>query len=170
MALLALFKRRQQKPKPGMAVQVVSERQVDDLGLPAPELRAVLEKLKLPELPSALPAFPAPRIEAKEEKGEVEKVKPEVKTPPAPEVPAELPALEAEPVRAAEAVPFIKLEDYRQIQAALADTKSKLVEFGALPIKLGEIRASIGRDYETVRELLEGVEKKLSYIDRLISA
>ncbi len=125
------------------------------------EIRAPEEHLEsLPELPPALPMpteFPAEekevRIFDKTIMQEMEEEAPPVK----------------EVVRPTIKPAFVAVEDYKRIINDTNTIRAKLMDAESFVRRLSDLKNEEERAFEKWRTQLEGVEKKLSYVDQLIA-
>lgn len=162
-------------------LQKKKEANIPNIPLPVSEL----PELSFPELPASTPERSPegfPELESAPEN--FPELSEEISLPELPEIPeapgilpdieefaeektSELPELKI--IHTGKSKPlFINVASYRDLMEQLNNAKSVLTEYAGFSAKLNEIKISKDNSYEKWRNVLEAIERKLLYLDKII--
>ena len=131
---------------------------------PIPEMREMPEppRFEIPEMPGA-PTIPEdhllPAPSGEKEVQVFDKTIPTMKEEPEVEVIRHMPSRPA----------FVAVDDYKRIINDTNIIRSKLMDAENFVRRLGDLKNEEERTFEKWRSQLESVEKKLSYVDKIIA-
>jgi len=154
-------------PPPPSAPDMTFQSDIEPIRAPQTEIPGEkaqeIHELDLPELP---PALPAPRTDIKPIQMPIEK---EHEEPKDIIYDKTINPQEEKPVIRTEKPSFIAVDDYRRIITDTNTVRAKLMNAENFARRLSDIKNAEERAFEKWQGYLEDVEKKMNYVDQLIS-